>query len=63
MPELIRTRQRIVGKQFVDVKRAICSQGNYVLCEAARRFEVDHRQWADMTQDEHAAAFLRLLRF
>ena len=62
MPELMRTLQQIFGKRD-DLKYAICSQANYVLCEAAHRFEIDHRKWADMMQDEHAAEFWRLLRF
>ena len=41
MLELIRMLQRDVEKQFVDLKRAICSKCNYVLCEAARDL-IDH---------------------
>ena len=63
MPELIRTLQAIVGKQFVDLKRSLCGQGNYVLCNAAKKLTIDHRQWAGMSKEEHVAAFRRLLRF
>ena len=63
MLELIRKLYAIVGKQFVDLKRALCGQGNYALSEAARRIEIDHRQWAGMSNDEHIAAFHRILHF
>ena len=43
MPELIRTLQAIVGKQFVDLKRSLCGQGNYVLYDAAKKLTIDHR--------------------
>ena len=44
MPELIRTLQAIVGKQFVDLKRSLCGQDNYLLCNAAKKLIINHRQ-------------------
>ena len=53
----------IVSKQFVELKRTLCGQGNYVLSDTAKKLVVDHRQWAGMSKEEHIAAFRRLLRF
>ena len=63
MPEMIRMLHGIVSKQFVDLKRALCGQGNYVLSDTAKKLVIDHRHWAGMSKEKHIAAFRRLLRF